>query len=311
MAVASGLGTLITTEVTLAQSPPPANASGGFRFVFMPDIHLRREHGSAEGMAKALEAAMTLEPKPAFVVTGGDQCHNLRDQTLEQSQQMVDLFASLWKKHVDVPTYHAFGNHDAAGWGKGIDGFPGGKDHPLFGFKLMQQKLNVPKLSHSFDHGGWHFVVVHDAKLVEPGRIIGEFEEEALAFLRDDLGKNKGKPTMLFGHYPPVTAIEFFDGEAKPSDEGWTLGFGRATRNPMALVDAIGDASVRAFFSGHIHRLDRIEVKGQTFICAGSVSANQWRGPDVDTEEGFAVIDCRPDGTFDYRYHDYGWAARA
>lgn len=104
-------------------------------------------------------------------------------------------------------------------------------------------------------------------------------------------------------------AIEFFEGEAKHNDEQarWELAYGRATRNLMALVDAIGDANARAFFSGHIHRLDRIEAKGQTLICARSVSGNQWRGPDVDTDEGFAVIDCRSDDTFDYRYHAYGW----
>lgn len=51
-------------------------AENGFRFVFMPDFHLRREFGSAEGMTKALKAAMGLTPKPAFVVTGVDLCHS-------------------------------------------------------------------------------------------------------------------------------------------------------------------------------------------------------------------------------------------
>ena len=287
-------------------------AEGGFRFVLLTDIHLRRERGSAEGMATALKAAMGLNPKPEFVVTGGDLCQNLRDQTLPQCEEMADLFAKLWKQHVDVPSYHCLGNHDAAGSGKGIDSFPGGKDHPLFGFNLMLKKLGMDKPYHSFDHGGWHFVVLLNAKLVEPGRVIGEFDAEQMRFLRDDLAKNPKKPTMLFGHYPPVTAVEFFTGEAKPNDEHarWELGYGRATRNPMALVEAIADANVKAFFSGHIHRLDRITTKGQTFICSGSVSGDQWRGPDVDTAEGFGVIDCRPDGTFDYHYHEYGWDAR-
>jgi hypothetical protein len=26
--------------------------------------------------------------------------------------------------------------------------------------------------------------------------------------------------------------------------------------------------------------------------------------------EGFGIVDCRPDGTFSYRYDDYGWEAR-
>lgn len=304
----------------MAQQSSGAGTPGGgnaaqstFRFLFMPDFHLRRDLASPDGMARALDAAMAVNPKPAFIVTGGDLCHNLRDQTLEQCEEMADLFVKLWSEHVDIPAYHALGNHDPAGWGKGLDSFAGGKDHPSFGFRLMQRKLNLPALSRSFDHGGWHFVVIHNAKLADqPGTVIGEFEEVTLAFLRDDLSKNQGKPTMLFGHYPPVTAIEFFNGEANHNDEQkrWELGYARATRNPMALVEAIGNANVKAFFSGHIHRLDQIQAKGQRFICAGSVSGDQWRGPDVDTEEGFAVIDCHADGSFDYRYHEYGWDAR-
>jgi hypothetical protein len=81
------------------------------------------------------------------------------------------------------------------------------------------------------------------------------------------------------------------------------------THGAVAAI-ADGNVNVKAFFSGHIHRLDRIEAKGQTFICAGSVSSDQWRGPDVDTQEGFAIADCRADGTFSYRYDDYGWEAQ-
>lgn len=88
-----------------------------------------------------------------------------------------------------------------------------------------------------------------------------------------------------------------------------TLSTTRTTRNLMALIDAIEGANVRAFFSGHIHRLDHTKAKGLTMICAGSVSGAQWRGPQVDTQEGYGIIDCRPDGSFDYRYHDYGWNA--
>lgn len=294
------------------QAQTEAKSANGFRFLFMPDFHLRREFGSAEGMAKALKSAMALRPKPQFIVTGGDLCQNLRDQTLEQCEEMADLFVKIWNQHVDVPAYHCLGNHDPAGWGKGMDSFPGGTEHPLFGFNLMLKKLKMPKPYYSFDHGEWHFVVLLNAKLAEPGRVVGQFEEEQMRFLRDDLAEHGKKPTFLFGHYPPVTAIEFFNGEAKGNDEQarWELGYARATSNPMALVDAVGGAKVKAFFSGHIHRLDRIAAKGLTFICSGSVSGDQWRGPDVDTEEGYAVIDCRPDGTFDYRYHEYGWDAK-
>src|SRR5918993_2495586 len=197
-AALAGVGTLALPLEAPAQAVNTGSGGGTFRFVFMTDFHLRREFGSAEGMAKALKAAMALDPKPAFVVTGGDLCQNLRDQTRPQCEEMADLFVKLWKEHVDVPTYHCLGNHDPAGWGKGLDSFPGGRDHPLFGYNLIMKKLNMVRPYYSFDHGGWHFVVLLNAKLVEPGKIIGEFDEQQMRFLRDDLAKNPKRPTMLF-----------------------------------------------------------------------------------------------------------------
>jgi hypothetical protein len=126
-----------------------------------------------------------------------------------------------------------------------------------------------------------------------------------MAFVRAELATAPEQPTMIIGHYPAVTAIEFFGGDAEAEGRAWSLGFSRATRNPMALVEAIGDANVKAVLSGHIHRLDRIEVKGLTFVCSGSVSGAQWRGPDVDTPPGITVVDCRADGGFDLNYHPY------
>jgi hypothetical protein len=79
----------------------------------------------------------------------------------------------------------------------------------------------------------------------------------------------------------------------------------------MDLVEAIRGANVKAIVSGHIHRLDRIEAMGQTFICAGSVSGDKWRGHDHETPADFGVVDCSPDGQFEYYYHDYGWDAQA
>lgn len=46
-------------------------AAPAFRFVFMPDIHLRQEYNSPQGMAASLTAVEKLNPRPAFIVTGG------------------------------------------------------------------------------------------------------------------------------------------------------------------------------------------------------------------------------------------------
>jgi Icc protein len=44
-----------------------------------------------------------------------------------------------------------------------------------------------------------------------------------------------------------------------------------------------------------------------TFICDGAVSGGWWKGPNEDVQEGFGIIDLKPDGGFAHQYFDYGW----
>ena len=66
---------------------------------------------------------------------------------------------------------------------------------------------------------------------------------------------------------------------------------------------------VRAFISGHLHLVERLELMGHSYICSGSVSGHQWNGPRMGTPEGFGVFDCRTDGTFDFHCQSHGWKA--
>ena len=303
VAVASTGGLCRPAAAQVAQTGP--HAAGAFRFVFLPDIHLMKERRGPEGMAAALRAVSALEPRPAFLVTGGDLIDSLRDKDLNEATELVDLFLRIWKDNTELPVHHMLGNHDAAGWRN--DSFP--KDHPDFGYSLLRRRLGMQRLFYSFDHGGWHFVVMHNIRLIEPKSYISEFDEEQLTFLSDDLAKHKETPTIVFGHFPPVSAVEFFDGRGKHADGEWTLSSQRMSRNPWDYVKATQGANVKAFFSGHIHRFDRVEAAGRTFICAGSVSGSKWAGHDHETPEGITIVDCRANGTFEYRYHDYGWNA--
>jgi hypothetical protein len=53
--------------------------------------------------------------------------------------------------------------------------------------------------------------------------------------------------------------------------------------------------------------VEDLQFNGHRIICSGSVSGHQWGGPRLGTPEGFGVLDCRPDGTLDYRYQPHGW----
>lgn len=280
--------------------------SESFRLVFMTDFHLQRARGAPEAVAKALASLDKLDPQPELIISGGDLVHHLDRMDIESGEQAADWFLSLWREHTSLPTWHAMGNHDPLAWGN-TDVSP---SEPLFGWDLWREKLGRDRHYFSFDHGGWHFVVLHDIALTERGSYIGEFDDEQLRWLKRDLARAGDKPSMLFGHMPPLSAIEFLDGGASVQNDEWSLSVTRMTRNTQALMDAIEGTNARAFFSGHIHRRDRIDALGLSLIGTGAVSGKWWGGPNGQTPEGYAIIDCYPDGSFDYAYYDYGWQAR-
>lgn len=294
-----------TANFASAQASSPDDQAQKARFVFMPDIHLRRDLESPEDMAKALQSVSKLKPKPDFIVTGGDLIHDMRSMDLAEAEQMTELFQKIWNENTDIPAYHVLGNHDVAG----LNNESFSKDHPLHGSDFLKEKLGMPGLFYSFDRAGWHFIVLHNFRVTSEKKFISEFSAEQMDFLKRDIEQNGDRPTIIFAHYPAVTAAEFLDGAAKQGKDAWELGYGRATRNPMALLQTIQGGNVKAYLSGHTHRLDTIKAMENLFIGSGSVSGSQWKGKQVDTAEGYTVVDINADGSFEHRYHVYGWQA--
>lgn len=274
-----------------------------FRFVFLPDIHLRDRYHADEGMAACLAAAGSLEPQPAFLLTGGDQCDGLRDLEMPEATARAERFVRIWKAQTQIPAYHCLGNHDSAAW----DVADAAQEHPQFGMQLMMDKLGMERLSYSFDCGRWHFVVLDNIECEGPGHYIGKVGEEELAWLREDLERNQEKPTVVACHLPPVSAVEFLTDRPEKTEAEWRLSFKRMSSNPAELVEVLQAGNVRAVISGHLHLVERIEMLGQTFTCCGSASGHKWTGPRLDTLPGLAIFDCYPDGEFTFTYHDYGW----
>lgn len=294
------------TAPARAQSISSRAPGEGFRLVFMPCIHLRRYRRSPEGLAAALRAVEALQPRPDLIVTGGDLCHDLRSQSYEQAEEMLALFRRLWAENTTIPTRHLLGNHDWVGWSRdGAD-----QSDPRYGLGLPLRSLGLERNWYAFEHGGWRMVLLDDVDMSRKGRFVGTVPEEQLRFLRETLAADPRRPTLVFTHVPIVTATEFFTkGRAEVKDNAWSLATNRLVDNPQAVIEAARIGNVRAFASGHIHEFDRIEVQGQTFICSGSVSGQQWGGPRSTTPEGFGVFDCHPDGSFEYAYRDFGWRA--
>lgn len=298
MAAATALAPLST--VSRADSSAVA---GGFRFIFLPCIHLRRDRDAFAGFRHALRSVGALNPAPDFLLTGGDLCHNLRDQSLADSAAIVGEFAAVLADGFAGPAYHCLGNHDLAAWNDRT-----AANDPRYGKRLAIEKLGMPGPYFSFDHAGWHFVSLDYLLERGPGDFSPEFDEQQLEWLRADLAKAAGRPTVIVSHAPVASAVELFTDRATVDGKSRAVPFGRVVKNTPALFEAVKGANVRAFISGHLHLVEDLNFSGHRIICSGSVSGHQWGGPRLGTPEGFGVFDCRPDGSLEFTYQAHGWS---
>ncbi|MEX2317262.1 MAG: metallophosphoesterase [Pirellulales bacterium] len=301
--VAAGVTSFLPTTAISGQD---TTSTGGLRFVHLSDIHLMMRRKSDAGLAACLDYIAKLNPKPQFIMAGGDQCDNLRAEDIAGAKARLELFKSIWNAHTGLPTHYCLGNHDPVGWSN--RNVP--RDDPQYGKQLMMNVLGMERRFYAFGAGGWRFIVLDNVEQTESG-FKGEFVREQLDFVRNELREHAGVPTIVICHIPPISAEEFLGGKIQAGENGWTVGYSRVTANPAELVAAIEGSSVKCVLSGHIHHVEHIETHGQTFICGGAVSGNWWQGPLRGCPEGFGIVDCLRDGTFRYKYQDFGWKAQA
>ena len=88
----------------------------------------------------------------------------------------------------------------------------------------------------------------------------------------------------------------------------------RRGENPKVLVNnahvlrkLLAPHNIRLVLSGHGHVLERIQFEKTTYIQGGAVCGAWWKGSFFGNPEGYGVVTCRQDGTFDFDYRDYGW----
>jgi 3',5'-cyclic-AMP phosphodiesterase len=224
---------------------------------FGPEVRyrgkLRKMSHRAGEFTEGFVRRMLDEVHPDFVVNLGD---DIEDESREADLARYEECQSILRK-AGVPVVNAAGNHDTvnlgaddlrAVWGRGpSDGAPPGK------------------LYYSFEHGGFHFTVLHTVE--EPGGDIHVREPE-LGWLRDDLAA-----TTL----PAVVLMHHSASEQEFEDSYWFHGrSNRALVQERRELRAIFEASkkVRAVFNGHVHRNHFDVIAGIPYVTVQSLIEN-------------------------------------
>jgi len=283
---------MVLPPITLGGPEQP----GGFRFVFMTDIHVMPERRGAEGFTAAIDRVNELSPD--FVITGGDLVYDALEASYERADSLYRLYGDLCRRF-RMPVHNTIGNHEIFGLyaASGID-----PSHPEYGRKMFSSRLGGGSTSSSFDFGGWHFILLDTIGFTGERRYYGHVGRETLEWIASDLGRvDPETPVVLCVHIPlvsPSIQISYGTAEGVPAAEMVT--------NTPEVMSLFKRHDLRLVLQGHLHIVEQAQVGRTKFVTGGAVSGAWWKGPYKGFAEGFLVVDI-VDGAIDYHYEGYGW----
>ncbi|MBX5495186.1 MAG: metallophosphoesterase [Bryobacteraceae bacterium] len=274
-----------------------AQTPASFRFVHFTDPHIQPELRAVEGCERCFSAVNAA--KVDFAVSGGDLVFDVLESGPQRAKQLFDLYTKT-AKGLSMPVYNVVGNHDVYGVFANSGVSP---SDPMYGKKMFEDRIG--KRYQSFDHKGWHFILLDSIGITPDRRYIGEIDEEQLSWLKSDLESvGPRRPVVVFTHIPLVTGFPQF-----------VLAPGASTRNIVVtnsrdVLAVLAKYNVKAVLQGHTHVRETVLYKGCQFITSGSVCGNWWKGERMGHPEGFAVLTVRGE-TIEWSYQTYGWKAAA
>ena len=170
--------------------PGTALAADAFTFVTVTDPHVGSSAGNAN-LPKVVEQVLSNNPRPAFIINGGD----VTEFGLPHHYDLYQQIVRPWRD-AGLAIYHVPGNHDARWSDAGKMGFTA-----RFG----------PPYS-SFNQGGIHFVLLDTSINAETH---GHLEKAMLDWLAADLKQaGTSTPVMVFSHHPiGYTPSRFLDND--------------------------------------------------------------------------------------------------
>jgi 3',5'-cyclic AMP phosphodiesterase CpdA len=294
----------------------PAVAATGrtrlLRLAHLTDWHIQPEKGAFEGVAACLRHCQSLADRPQLIVSGGDLIMDGFAADHARTKAQWDLFNAVLRDECSLPVEHTIGNHDIWGWDKTKSRTTGSE--PGWGKRWACEMIGREKPYAVRDLPGVRLVVL-DSVHTDPRDgegYIGRLDEEQFDWLERTLRDTPPTtPVIVSSHISIVTATVFGPSKGKILDDDHRINLGVMHADAPRLMELFErHPNVKACLSGHMHLLDRVELRGVTYLCNGAVSGSWWNGPRGTLPEGYAVVDLFSDGSVEREYVAYGWTAR-
>ena len=284
--------------------PPQARArAGSFRFLYFTDTHIQPELDAGAGCRMCF-AQMVHEPVQ-FAVCGGDLVFDALAADRTRAHLLWDMYRQT-SSSLHVPVHYVIGNHDVFGLTPKTGVEPSDAE---YGKKAYQDRFG--STYYSFDHLGWHFVVLDSIGLHPDRSWTGQVGQEQISWLKADLEKaGAHTPVIVVTHIPLVTGAVNYVSRAdwlqKTPDVGSLVNTLMVT-DASEVIDVLLGYNVRVVLQGHTHVNEEIEFRGLRFMTSGAVSGNWWRGARAGSAEGYSVVRVGADGNVQREYRTYGF----
>jgi 3',5'-cyclic-AMP phosphodiesterase len=260
------------------------NPKDGFSFLHLTDMHVQRKRQGHRGYQACVDAVNKNERSAGFVLMGGDLAfdgnYTPKDEFIDQIGLYKDISSQL-----KIPYYHTIGNHDVLGWSSRRKV---AADDPDIGKKLIMGKLNMPSPYYSFNHKGWHFVIldsIHPVEAAHGPSYKAAFGDQQLEWLRFDLGKHHHMPAVLVTHIAAFCHSTQLSGDAKSNPLG-----NMVVEDTLKFRQIIERHNVKAVLQGHSHVPEDYYHNGIWYITSQSVSAAWWGGNWKGFLPGYTVF---------------------
>jgi 3',5'-cyclic AMP phosphodiesterase CpdA len=270
-----------------------------FSFVHLTDTHVTGKRQGDRGYRACIESIRRLRPAPAFVLMGGDMAFDGGAHTKAEFEEQIRLF----KKGSDalgIRWYPCMGNHDVLGW---TSGRKVAADDPEIGKKMIMDRLGWEKSYYSFDHAGWHVVVldcIDPVSTADGPSYRARIGREQLEWLAYDLGAAAGRPTVA------VTHIAAFCANHQIAGDPACKGLGRVIEDTVELRTILERHQVKALLQGHSHRIEEYRLNGVWYLSSAAGSGAWWAGEWVGSPPGYTVFRCEGD-RLSWSHHSFDW----
>lgn len=298
-ALTTAAATISPTLVTAANTSAPAH----FDFVFFTDTHIQPELDAAHGCDMCFKKIATLNLD--FAIMGGDHVFDALAVDRTRANTVFDLYKTT-EQALRMPLHHTIGNHDVFGITAASGVAP---TDPGYAKKMYEDRLG--KTYYSFDHKGWHFIILDSIQPTDDHMWQALVDPQQLAWLKDDLARTGPQtPIIVTVHAPLVSAYATYAPKAQPAHTPSPKYNTLTVDNSSEVIAAFEGHNIVAVLQGHLHINEIVTLKGTQYITGGAVCGNWWRGPRMGYPEGFTVVSAR-NGSITTRYESYGFKATA